>query len=79
LPHHEEVCGRESLDCPHTGKDEALVLLSEYKKNAKFKTLSNNGTTAYNGDDQTAYRTAKNLTVLTETGSDYSTIPGRAV
>jgi hypothetical protein len=37
-------------DCPHTGKDEAMALLSEYKKTrdadkkkAKFKTLGNNG------------------------------------
>jgi hypothetical protein len=40
-------------DCPHTGKDEAMVLLSEYKKNrdvdkkkANFRTLGNNGATS---------------------------------
>jgi hypothetical protein len=42
-------------DCPQTGKDEAIVLLSEYKtkrdadkKKANFKTLSNNGATTDN-------------------------------
>jgi hypothetical protein len=49
-------------DCPHTGKDEAMVLLSEYKnkrnadnKKANFKTLGNNGATSDNIDGQTAY------------------------
>jgi hypothetical protein len=77
-------------DCPHTGKIEAIVLLSEYKtkrdadKNkANFKTLGNNGATENNRDDQTAYLTAENLgvkvTVLADTGSDYSAIPRSAV
>jgi hypothetical protein len=77
-------------DCPHTGKDEAIVLLSEYKKKkdadkkkANFKTLGNNGVTADNRDGQTAYLTAENLgvkvTVLTDTGYDYSAIPRSAV
>jgi hypothetical protein len=70
-------------DCPHTGKDEAIVLLSEYKKKrdadkkkANFKTLGNNRATTENRDGQTAYLTAEDLgvkiTVLTETGSDFS-------
>jgi hypothetical protein len=40
-------------DCPHTGKEEAMALLSEYKKKrdadkkkANFKTLGNNGATS---------------------------------
>jgi hypothetical protein len=68
---------------PHTGKDEAIVLLYEFKKKkdadkerAKFKNLGNNGTTADNRDGQTAYLTAENLgvkvTVLEDTCSDYS-------
>jgi hypothetical protein len=71
--------GRKLSDCPHTGKDEAFVLLSEYentrdadKKKANFKTLGNNGATADNIHGQTAYLTAKNLgvkvTVLADTG-----------
>jgi hypothetical protein len=55
-------------DCPHTEKDEAIVLLSEYKKKrdadkkkANFKTLGNNGATSENRDGQTAYLTAENL------------------
>jgi hypothetical protein len=70
------------FDCPHTGKDEAIVLLSEYKKKrdddkkkANFKTLGDNKSTAKNRDGQTAYLTAENLegkvTVLADTGSDY--------
>jgi hypothetical protein len=62
-------------DCPHTGKDEAMALLSEYKKKrdadkkkANFKTLGNNGATSENRDGQTA-----------DTGSDYSAIPGSAM
>jgi hypothetical protein len=77
-------------DCPQTGKDEAIVLLSEYKKNrdadkkkANFKTLGNNGATADNRDGQTAHLTAENLgvkvTVLEDTGSHYLAIPRRAV
>jgi hypothetical protein len=57
-------------DCPHTGKDEAIVLLSEYKKKrdadkkkANFKTLGNNGATSENRDGQTAYLRAENLGV----------------
>jgi hypothetical protein len=77
-------------DCPHNGKDEAIVLLSEYKKKrdsdkkkANFKTLSNNGATSGIRDGQTAYLTAENLgvkvTVLADTDSDYSAIPRSAV
>jgi hypothetical protein len=57
-------------DCPHTGKDEAMALLSEYKKKrdadkkkANFKTLSNNGATSENRGGQTTYLTAENLEV----------------
>jgi hypothetical protein len=68
-------------DCPHTGKDEAIVLLSEYKKKRdadkkkeNFKTLGNNRATTENRDGQTAYLMAENLgvkvTVLADTGSD---------
>jgi hypothetical protein len=77
-------------NCPHTGKDEAMVQLSEYKKQrdagkkkANFKTLGNNGATADNRDDPTAYLTAENLgvkvTVLADTCSDYSAIPRSSV
>jgi hypothetical protein len=77
-------------DCPHTGRDENMVLLSEYKKKrdadkkkANFKTLGNNEATSENRDGQTAYLTATNLgvkvTVLTDTGSDYFAIPRSAV
>jgi hypothetical protein len=55
-------------DFPHTGKDEAMALLSEYKtkrvadkKKANFKTLGNNGATSENRDGQTAYLTAGNF------------------
>jgi hypothetical protein len=75
---------------PHISKYEAIVLLSEYKKKrdaekkkANFKTLGNNRATADNRDGQTVYLTAKNLgvkvTVLEDTGSDYSAIPRSAV
>jgi hypothetical protein len=68
-------------DCPHTRKNEAIYLLSEYKKTrhadkkkAKFKYLGINRATADNRDGQTAYLTAKNLGVqvmiLEDTGSD---------
>jgi hypothetical protein len=57
-------------DCPHTGKDEDIALLSEFKKKrdadkkkANFKTLSNNGATSENRDGQTAYLTAEKLGV----------------
>jgi hypothetical protein len=64
--------------------------LSEYKqkrdadkKKANFKTLGNNRATIDSRDGQTAYLTAENLGVnvmaLTNTGSDYSTIPRSAV
>jgi hypothetical protein len=64
--------------------------LSEYKKKkdadkkkSNFKNLGNNGATADNRGDQTAYLTAENLgvkvTVLADTGSDYSDIPRSAV
>jgi hypothetical protein len=67
-----------------------MVLLSEYKKKrdadkkkANFKTLCKNGATSENRDGQTAYLTAENLevkvTVLADTGSDYSAIPPSAV
>jgi hypothetical protein len=77
-------------DCPHSGRYEAIVLLFEYKKKrdadkkkANFKTLGNNKATDDNKDGQTAYLTAENLgvkvTVLADTGSDYSAIPRSAV
>jgi hypothetical protein len=51
-------------DCPHTGKDEAMVLLSEYKKKrdsdkkkANFMSLGNNGETSEIRDGETAYLT----------------------
>jgi hypothetical protein len=77
-------------DCPHTRKDEAMALLSEYnkkrdadKKKANFKTLGNNRATSENRGGQTAYLTAENLgvnvTVLADTGSDYSAILRSAV
>jgi hypothetical protein len=77
-------------DCTRTGKDEAMALLSEYKKKrdadkkkANFKTLGNNGATSDNKGGQTAYLTAENLgvkaTVLANTGSDFSAIPRSAV
>jgi hypothetical protein len=64
--------------------------LSEYKKKrdadkkkANFKTLGNNGATSESRDGQTAYLTAENLgvkvTVLADTGSDYSAISRSAV
>jgi hypothetical protein len=77
-------------DCPHNGKDEAIVLLSEYKemrnadkKKANLKTLGINGAMADKRDRQTAFLTAENLgvkaTVLAATGSDYSAIPRSSV
>jgi hypothetical protein len=77
-------------DCPHTGKDEDMVLLFEFKKKwdadkkkANFQTLGNNGATSEIRDGQTAYLTAENfgvkVTVLSDTGSDYSAIPRSAV
>jgi hypothetical protein len=77
-------------DCPLTGRDEAIVLLSEYKKRrdadkekSNFKTLGNNRATSENRDGQTAYLTEENLgvkvTVLADIGSDYSAIPRSAV
>jgi hypothetical protein len=70
-------------DCPHTWKNDDIVLLSEHKKKENFKTLSNNGATADNRDGQTAYLTAENLggkvMVLADTDSDYSAIPRSAV
>jgi hypothetical protein len=77
-------------DCPHTGKDEAKVLLSKYKnksdadkKKANFKSLGNSGATSEIRDGQTANLTAENLgvkvTVFADTGSDYSAIPRSAV
>jgi hypothetical protein len=53
------------------------------KKRANFKTSGNNGATADNREGQTAYLTAENLgvkvTVLADTGSDYSAISRSAV
>jgi hypothetical protein len=55
-------------DCPYTGKDEAIFLLSENKKminadkkKTNFKTLGNNSATADIRDGQTAHLTADNL------------------
>jgi hypothetical protein len=49
------------------------------KKKANIKPLGNNKASSDNRDGQTAYLTAENLggkvTVLADTGSDYSTIP----
>jgi hypothetical protein len=66
-----------------------VVLLSEYKtrdadkKTANFKILGNNIATSDNRDGQTAYLKAENLgvkiTVLVDTGSDYSAIPRSVV
>jgi hypothetical protein len=67
-----------------------MALLSEYKKKrdadkkkANFKNLGNKGATADNRDVQTAYLTAENLgvkvTVLADTGLDYSAIPRSAM
>jgi hypothetical protein len=64
--------------------------MSEYKKKKdadkkkeNFKTLGNNGATSDNTDGQTAYLTAENLevkvTVLADTGSEYSATPLSAV
>jgi hypothetical protein len=64
--------------------------LSEYKKKrdadtkkANFKTLGNNGATSENRDGQTAYLTAENfrvkVTVLVDTGYDFSAVPRSAV
>jgi hypothetical protein len=77
-------------DCPQTGKEEDMVLLFEYKKKrnadkkkANFKTSGNNKATSENRDGQTAYLTSENLgvkvTVLADTGSDYSAIPRSSV
>jgi hypothetical protein len=77
-------------DCHHSSKDEAIVLLSEYKKKrdadkkkANLKTLASNGAMADNRKGQNAYLTAENLevkvTVLANTGSDYSAIPSSVV
>jgi hypothetical protein len=92
MPQHEEVCGREPLfvRLSPRSNDEAIVLLTEYKKkkyadkeDGEFKTLGNNRATAYNKDGHTAYLTAKklgvNVTVLADTGSDYSAISRTAV
>jgi hypothetical protein len=81
---------RYMSDCPHTGKDEAMALLSECKKKrdadkkkANSKTLGNNRATSEIRDGQTAYLTAENLgvkiTVLADSGSDFSAIPRSAV
>jgi hypothetical protein len=67
-----------------------MVLLSEYKKKrdadkkkVNFKILGNNRATTENRGGQTAYLTAENLgvqvTVLADTGSDYSAISRSAV
>jgi hypothetical protein len=53
------------------------------KNRENLKTVGDNGATADNRNGQTAYLTAKNLgvkvTVLADTGSDYSAIPRSAV
>jgi hypothetical protein len=53
------------------------------KKKANFKTLGNNGATSETRDGQTAYLTAENLgvkvTIVADTGSDFSAIPRSAV
>jgi hypothetical protein len=79
------------FDCPHTGKDKAIVLLSEFKKKREIptrrrqtsKTFRNNGATSDNRDGQTAYLMSENLgvkvTVFSDTGSDYSAIPRSTV
>jgi hypothetical protein len=66
-----------------------MVLLSEYKEKrdadknkANFKTLGNNGATSESREGQTAYLAESlgvKVTVLAETGSDYSSIPRSAV
>jgi hypothetical protein len=77
-------------DRPHTVRDEAMVLLFEYKnkrdadkKKANFKTLDNKRVTSENRDGQTAYLTAENLrlkvTVLAYTGSFYFATPRSAL
>jgi hypothetical protein len=77
-------------DCPHTERDEAIVLSSEYKdkrdadkKKENLKTLGNNRASADIKYAQIAYLTAENLevnvTVLADTGSDYSAILRSAV
>jgi hypothetical protein len=64
--------------------------LSEYKKKrdadkkkADLKTFCENGTTAGNGNGQTAFLTAENfrvnVPVFANTGSDYPAIPRSAV
>jgi hypothetical protein len=86
-------CAREKhclSNCPHTGKDGAMVLLSEYKKKrdadkkkANFKNFGQQGAVADNRDGQTGYFTAGNLgvkvTVSADTGLDYSAIPRSAM
>jgi hypothetical protein len=65
--------------CPSTKKKKR----DADKKKANFKTLGNNGATSEIRDSQTAYLMAENLgvkvTVLADTGSDYSAIPRSAV
>jgi hypothetical protein len=79
-----------SSGCPHTGKDEDIVLLSEHKKTrdadkkrANFKDSGNKGSTAENREGQTAYLTAENLrvkvTAFADTGSNYLARPRSAV
>jgi hypothetical protein len=92
LPQHEEVCGQKALSVRLSSHWEGRshCLLSEYKKKrnadkkkANFKALGNNRATSENRDGQTAYLTAENLgvkvTVLADTGSDYSAIPHSVV
>jgi hypothetical protein len=86
------VCGREALSvpCPHTGKDDDIVVLTDSKKKRdadkkklNFKTLGNNRATDDNRDGQNAYLTAENVGVkvkaLEDTGSDYSAISRSSV
>jgi hypothetical protein len=68
---------------------EIFVLFFKYKKRyadvkkANFKTLGNNGATSEKRDGQSAYLTAENLgvkvTILADTGSDYSATASSAV
>jgi hypothetical protein len=58
-------------DCPHTRKDEAIVLLLEYnkkrdadEKKANSKTLGNNRATTETRDGQTACSAARTNVVL---------------
>jgi hypothetical protein len=55
FPQHKKSAGEKHFlsDCPHTKKDNAIVLLSEYTRKANFKSLGKNRSTADNRDGQT--------------------------